>query len=203
MSVSPHPRLKNTRLDHGPAILRRVVSDDIVGVEVGVLRGRLSEYLLTKHLGITLHMVDWWQAFAEDDPVRSWSIAHQEPCAQQSAEQVEDNYHAARAVAARFGARAVIHRGKSVDVAAEFADASLDFVFIDADHRYEAVVADIAAWFPKVKPGGWVGGHDYGTPELGGEVSRAVDEFIKRTGLVLELCSFYTWFARVPAGGAR
>lgn len=201
MSVSPHPNLKNTRLDHGPAILRRVVSDDIVGVEVGVLRGRLSEYLLANHLGITLHMVDWWQP--ADAEARAWADGREQWVEEQTPEQVEDSYHAARDVAARFGGRAVIHRGKSVDVAAEFADASLDFVFIDADHRYEAVVADIASWFPKVKPGGWVGGHDYGLPTLEGSVSRAVDEFIEHSGLVLELCSFYTWFARVPAGGGR
>ena len=40
-------------------------------------------------------------------------------------------------------------------------DASLDFVFIDAEHTYDAVKQDIAAWEPKIKPGGWVMGHDY------------------------------------------
>jgi predicted O-methyltransferase YrrM len=40
-------------------------------------------------------------------------------------------------------------------------DRSLDFVFIDADHSYEAVRQDIKDWKNKVKPGGWFGGHDY------------------------------------------
>jgi predicted O-methyltransferase YrrM len=40
-------------------------------------------------------------------------------------------------------------------------DGSLDFVFIDADHGYEAVADDINRWAPKVRSGGWVGGHDY------------------------------------------
>jgi len=40
-------------------------------------------------------------------------------------------------------------------------DRSLDFVFIDADHSYEAVRQDIKDWKNKVKPGGWLGGHDY------------------------------------------
>ena len=51
-------------------------------------------------------------------------------------------------------------RMPSVDAAATFADGSLDFVFIDADHSYEAAKADIAAWRSKVKPGGILCGHD-------------------------------------------
>jgi hypothetical protein len=42
-----------------------------------------------------------------------------------------------------------------------FADGSLDFVYIDGDHRYQAVVADIASWLPKVRSGGIIAGHDY------------------------------------------
>tara|TARA_R110000868_G_scaffold140124_2_gene355437 strand:+ start:1125 stop:1706 length:582 start_codon:yes stop_codon:yes gene_type:complete len=42
-----------------------------------------------------------------------------------------------------------------------FADASLDFVFIDADHSYEGVLEDIQLWHPKVKTGGVLAGHDY------------------------------------------
>ena len=37
---------------------------------------------------------------------------------------------------------------------------SLDFVFIDAEHTFEAVVSDIRAWLPKVKHGGCIAGHD-------------------------------------------
>jgi cephalosporin hydroxylase len=50
---------------------------------------------------------------------------------------------------------------KSVDAAALFADRSVDFVFIDAEHSFHAVLADLAAWVPKVKAGGVVAGHDY------------------------------------------
>jgi hypothetical protein len=63
------------------------------------------------------------------------------------------------------------------DKAAErYADASLDFVFIDAGHSYENAIADIRAWLPKVKPGGTIAGHDY-TSAPG--VKKAVDEVFK------------------------
>ena len=54
----------------------------------------------------------------------------------------------------------------SVDAAAQFADESLDFVFIDASHDYEDVKNDIAAWLPKVKVGGILAGHDYHHPPI-------------------------------------
>ena len=52
-------------------------------------------------------------------------------------------------------------RKSSLDAASDFEDGSLDFVYIDANHAFEYVVADIAAWTPKVRDGGVVSGHDY------------------------------------------
>lgn len=60
----------------------------------------------------------------------------------------------------------------SVEAAADFADGSVDFLMLDGDHSYEAVRDDIAAWTPKMKPGGIISGDDYGWPG----VTRAVTE---------------------------
>jgi Methyltransferase domain len=49
----------------------------------------------------------------------------------------------------------------SLQAATMYDAASLDFVFLDADHSYEGVSADIAAWTPKVKRGGIIAGHDF------------------------------------------
>ena len=58
---------------------------------------------------------------------------------------------------------------------------SLDFVYIDASHDYKSVQADINAWYPKVKPGGYIGGHDYRSNCPG--VWRAVNERFGRGGV--------------------
>lgn len=60
----------------------------------------------------------------------------------------------------------------SWEAAAQFEDGGCDFVFIDAAHDYESVKKDIAAWWPKVAPGGVLAGHDYPWHE----VSKAVNE---------------------------
>jgi len=42
-----------------------------------------------------------------------------------------------------------------------FEDRTVDFVYIDSWHHYSIVCMDIATWLPKVRPGGWIAGHDY------------------------------------------
>ncbi len=70
---------------------------------------------------------------------------------------VSDSLGAARKLAARRG--------------------TIDFVFIDGDHSYEACTADIEAWTPFVKRGGVIAFHDFGSRADG--VTRAIFEAIK------------------------
>lgn len=51
----------------------------------------------------------------------------------------------------------------------------LDFVYIDACHDYECVIADMQDWLPKVRTGGILSGDDYSRPE----VVRAVADFLQ------------------------
>lgn len=66
-------------------------------------------------------------------------------------------------------------RMTTTQAASNFADGSVDFVFIDADHSYDAVKQDIHTWLPKVKDGGVLAGHDYG---WAGSVRRGVHDAI-------------------------
>ena len=54
--------------------------------------------------------------------------------------------------------RFVLHRNTSLNASKQVAEESLDIVFLDARHDYEAVLDDVAAWKPKVRPGGILSG---------------------------------------------
>lgn len=71
----------------------------------------------------------------------------------------------------------LVHQLPSVAAAELFEDASLSFVLLDGAHDYESVRADIVAWLPKVKPGGWLCGDDIAWG-LDRPVRRAVEEML-------------------------
>jgi len=66
-------------------------------------------------------------------------------------------------------------RANANDVAKIIPNKSVDMVFIDADHSYEAVLNDLKVWTPKVRRGGIMSGHDFIKHHTG--VKRAVIEF--------------------------
>jgi hypothetical protein len=68
-------------------------------------------------------------------------------------------------------------RMASLEAAKKFEDNSIDFIFIDASHEYEDVVNDLHAWYPKLKEGGTLAGHDYYLDQVTwGGVYKAVNE---------------------------
>jgi hypothetical protein len=80
-------------------------------------------------------------------------------------------------------------KGDSGRSASYFDDNSLEFVFIDADHHYKEVKKDIIKWWPKIKKGGIISGHDYATG-IGCGVIEAVDECFPDRNL---MCSSVWW----------
>lgn len=175
----------------GAAIVRRLPAKARMA-EVGVLTGRLSEYIL-RNSDAHLLMVDNWQT-ADNQPetYKATRDAH----ALHADVALVDNHRAqSLAVAGRYPERADIREGWSTEVAHGVPDGSLDMVFLDADHSYEGVRADIEAWLPKVRKGGWIGGHDYGNDEPAYDfsgVKRAVDEAFPS----VETDENFTWFVR-------
>lgn len=68
----------------------------------------------------------------------------------------------------------------STEASVMFEDNSLDFLFIDASHIEADVLDDLSCWFPKIKSGGYIGGHDYFIDPLKdkpSEVKAAADKF--------------------------
>jgi methyltransferase family protein len=63
----------------------------------------------------------------------------------------------------------------SIAAARLFSDSSLAWVHIDARHDYASVSADIAAWAPKVRVGGWLSGDDFNAEQWPGVVGAVQD----------------------------
>ena len=83
-------------------------------------------------------------------------------------------------------------RMDSVEASKLYDDQSLDFVFIDGNHLYYAVKADIEHWLPKIKPGGVIAGHDWFHHP---EVQKAVRENFSEDELQVKHRS---WFIQLP-----
>lgn len=88
----------------------------------------------------------------------------------------------------------IVLRTRSEDAAILIPNGSVDLSYIDADHHYSAVSADIKAWLPTVKPGGLIGGHDYDDQQWMDHVNRAVDELLGKPDKVYPDCS---WIKRL------
>ena len=143
-------------------------------VEVGVSQGAYSARLLSAWRGRELVSVDPWEGADE--------VAEQ-----------------ARRLLARFGAHSTIWRTTSLEAARRIEDASLDFVYIDAQHDYDSVRQDLEAWYEKVHPGGILAGHDY-FDRAGKRVKSAVDDFMVERGVTVSS----TWRDRPkPVAGGR
>lgn len=146
-----------------------------VGVEVGVWKGDFSRALLRPPSAFVLHLVDPWATAASRQGHQALDLRH----ANQTVH--ERNYAAVKALRDTLSpGRVVLHANLSLGAAATFAPASVDFVYLDADHRREAVERDLAAWWPTLTPDGALLGHDYGPACLLHRCVRgAVNDFVR------------------------
>ena len=78
-----------------------------------------------------------------------------------------------------------IHKGFSNDILKNIPDSYFDFMYIDADHTYEAVKKDLELCKIKTKPGGIIAGHDYNKEKFCGVVD-AVNEFCLANNYYIE-----------------
>ncbi len=141
---------------------------DGTAVEIGVAGGHFSKQIL-KTWGSLKHLwlVDAWQHFPE-----GYSDACNLPqqIQEERFQQVLKDFMDEKKV--------VVARALSVSAAAMFQPEIFDFIYLDANHSTKAVREDLEHWWPKLKPGGIIAGHDYQAGNGAGYgVKQAVDNF--------------------------
>ena len=117
-----------------------------IGAEIGVERGAYSEVLCKRNPNLKLYCVDAWAAYA----------GYREHVPQSK---LDDFYEFTRDRLSDYDCELI--RAFSMDAISRFAENSLDFVYLDANHEFQQVVNDISEWSKKVRPGGIISGHDF------------------------------------------
>ena len=116
-------------------------------VEVGVAEGRYSSNLLEANPQMKLYGVDPYVPYkGYRDYVRQTTLDSM----YNKAEKLLNHYHGYKFV-----------KKFSMDALKDFADKSLDFVYLDGNHEEPFISQDIGAWNKKLKSGGILAGHDY------------------------------------------
>ena len=131
-------------------------------VELGAWLGKSSAYLCDKATHQNITIIDTWKG-SPNELTTTHKLATEQNIYNLFVENMGSrNYN--------------VIKGESKVAAKMFLKESLDVVFIDLTHTYEAVKEDIKLWLPKVKKGGFIAGDDYHENWRG--VIQAVDELL-------------------------
>lgn len=154
--------------------------------EIGVLAGTFSRTVLSQWKGRKYHLIDPWENQSTDVYLER----------QDTPERYSEMYEDALALA-KEDDRVVVHKALSADAVKEFRKGQLDCVYIDGNHAYKNVMEDMDLYWPKVKIGGIMGGHDYKTKTDEGwfcEVEAAVKRWAEEHGKTFYVTPCTSWW---------
>lgn len=154
------------------------------GVEVGTLVGTYAEILLSQWRG-HLYCVDPWENQKKEVYFDGANLAD-----------MNQIWATVNAGVGR-NPRCTLLKMYSLNAAGYFADGELDFVYLDGNHAVGAVRDDIAAWWPKVKVGGIVSGHDFNVRydhETNSDALTAVSELAEVIGVRTHVTWCTSWY---------
>lgn len=168
------------RVARSPLAARRLVLESFgqggVGAEIGVFEGDFSAEILRIARPKTLHLIDPWENQSDPNLDGAWYGSASETDMNRVYSGVETRFSNQIATGG-----VVLHRQTSADALAALPAGSLDFAYIDGDHRYEAVVSDLTLAYRALKPGGILACDDYRAGGWWGDgVIRAVHDFLGR-----------------------
>jgi precorrin-6B methylase 2 len=157
------------------AVQEMSIDKGSVFIEIGAWLGRSSSYMCVEILNskknIKFYIIDNWSGSPDDVGENgSSSLIDYMKIKNFNSEQVYDTFKKNMRPLNNY----IDLKMSSIEAANMFKDNSVDFLFLDGDHRYNEVKKDIIAWLPKIKIGGIFSGHDFHYPS----VNRAVLELL-------------------------
>lgn len=169
--------MKPSQIIHHRRDLWKVIAVPGNSAEIGVAEGFFSADILSWRTAFPTHyLVDRWRC----NPGQRGDGGHGQ-------EWHDANLRACKERMLPYRGRAEFLRGDSTEMAKEVKDNELALLYIDGDHSYEGVIADLKAWTCKVKKDGIIAFHDYEMPQYG--VKRAVRDFAAGYGATVYLLS--------------
>ena len=156
-----------------------------IGCEIGVYKGDFSIKILEKTNLNKLYLIDPWKNLNNYNDISNHSNDEFELILNEVKSKVSSHQD-----------RVEIIRDLSENAVQNFDDNSLDFLYLDADHSYEASKKDVEYWYNKVKPGGIFSGHDYlngSLPQGEFGVKKSIDDFVQKHDLTLYITNEEQW----------
>lgn len=176
-------------------LMQSYIERGMVGAEIGVFQGSFSKVLLSFDPKI-LFLVDLFDGItiSGDEDKALYGREHGKVITANLSEEYKK-------LGAKYSAdkRVILIKNEANQFLQNLPDNFLDFVYIDADHNYEAMKSNLHFSYQKVKNGGYIMGHDYMQTEFPGVVY-AVDEFCRERKLeinALSLCAYPTFCIEV------
>ena len=133
-----------TRLDMVMALLKPGMRI----AEVGVWKGEFA-HMLTNTCPFELVLIDPWKGVVPSGDADGNNVCNAN--LEEIFEGIQD-----------WEEPYIVRRGYSYDVLPKYPDNYFDAIYIDGDHGFEGCYKDLELAYKKVKPGGWIMGHDYG-----------------------------------------
>ena len=151
-------------------------------VEIGVAYGYHAQHILRENPGVAYIGIDPYLSGYDSADLFDRDVA--ELFGTNPSAGMERLFRAvSEGLTKEFGPRAEIRRMRSTVAAQDFQDKSVDFVFVDGDHRFEAVERDLMDWWPKIRSGGLLVGDDFGWDG----VQKAARRFFQSEGVAFFL----------------
>ena len=145
-----------------PSLQNLIGKEKLIGAEIGVYKGHNAKDMLEKLDIEKLYLIDVFNK-------------------KYASKKTVDKH------LSEYSGKLIWLIGRSEIVANDIEDESLDFGYVDGGHKKPQVLKDLQAYYPKIKPGGLICGHDYQENiKLG--VYAAVNEFFNDKKIFFAPC---------------